>query len=70
MYRRALQLDRSHVDSLCGHAELLYSDKGESEKALRLLERALQIDPKHAGCLVARAWIWQTTGCDRVCCAL
>ena len=38
-----MQLDRSHVDSLCGYAELLYAEKGESEKALLMLDRALQV---------------------------
>ncbi len=30
--------------------------------ALKLLERGLQINPKHAASLVARTWIWQTMG--------
>ena len=49
-----MQLDRSHVDSLCGYAELLYAEKGESEKALLMLDRALQVvkyPPPHMTCM-------------------
>ena len=31
----------------------------------QLLKIALEIEPKHADSLVARAWIWQTSGYDK-----
>ena len=33
MYRRALQIDKRHVDSLCGYAELLYATRHDANKA-------------------------------------
>mmetsp|Transcript_6634 Transcript_6634/g.15197 ORF Transcript_6634/g.15197 Transcript_6634/m.15197 type:complete len:570 (-) Transcript_6634:200-1909(-) len=65
MYRRALQIDKRHVDSLCGYAELLYASRQDAKKAKKLLKIALEIEPKHADSLVARAWIWQTSGYDK-----
>ncbi|MBI4260685.1 MAG: tetratricopeptide repeat protein [Actinobacteria bacterium] len=43
-YRRALELDPSHVNALGNLANLLWS-RGETEEALELYTRALEIDP-------------------------
>jgi len=53
-YETAFQLSPSRTDSLFGHAQM-YSFKGNPERAIPFLKRALNIDPNNAGLVLELA---------------